>query len=505
MAHTIAAGTVAAASRAGSGADAAKRIPGPPGLPLVGSLFDLTRRPLRTYLDARRDYGDVVRFVAGPPGLRAEFYAVFSPEGAHQVLGSQAANFRKDNSFYDELRVSLGNGLLTSLDGDYQRQRRLIQPLFTRRRVDGYAQAVGVECRALAERWRAAPDGVVDLGGEMSRFALRTVSRILFGADVEEAVEVVHRSFPVIGEFVLERGFAPVPVPRSWPTPSNRRGAGARRDLYAVCDRIIAERARRAERSGGVPAVDGPGGPNGPDGSHGASGADGPAGTGGTEDLLELLTRARGEDGERLDPDELRDQVLIFLLAGHETTATSLAFALFLLAKHPEQRRLAREEADAVLAGREPVAADLEALPYLTRVLKEAMRLYPAASQMGRRSVEESVVDGHVIPAGAQVILAPWVTHRHPDHWEEPDRFDPDRFLPEREKGRHRYAWYPFGGGPRACIGQHFSMLESVLALGALLREFDLEAIDRGVRLGQGITLQVRSPMRVRLTPRGRA
>ncbi len=131
------------------------------------------------------------------------------------------------------------------------------------------------------------------------------------------------------------------------------------------------------------------------------------------------------------------------------------------------------------------------------------MRLYPAASQMGRRSVEESVIDGYVVPAGAQVILAPWVTHRHPDHWEQPDRFDPDRFLPEREKERHRYAWYPFGGGPRACIGQHFSMLESVLALGALLRDFEFEAVDRGVRLGQGITLQVRSPMRVRLTPRG--
>ncbi|MER6360821.1 cytochrome P450 [Kitasatospora sp. NPDC001527] len=491
--------TDAAVTAAVTAAGAAKRVPGPPGLPVVGSLFDLTRRPLRTFLDARRDYGDVVRFVAGPPGLRAEFYAVFSPEGAHQVLGSEAANFRKDNSFYDELRTSLGNGLLTSQDGDYQRQRRLIQPLFTRRRVDGYAQAVGLECRALADRWRAVPHGVVDVAEEMSRFALRTVARILFGADVEAAVQVVHRGFPVIGELVLARGFAPVRLPRSWPTPSNRRGAAARRDLYAVCDRIIAERARRAERAGGAAAA----GPGGLDGGSGRGGQAGQGGAAGQDDLLELLTRARGEDGERLDPDELRDQVLIFLLAGHETTATSLAFALFLLAKHPEQRRLAQEEASAVLAGREPVAADLEALPYLTRVLKEAMRLYPPASQMGRRSVEETVIDGHVVPAGAQVILAPWVTHRHPGHWAEPDRFDPDRFLPEREKERHRYAWYPFGGGPRACIGQHFSMLESVLALGSLLREFDLEAIDHGVRLGQGITLQVKSPMRVRLTPRG--
>ncbi|MBP0448245.1 cytochrome P450 [Kitasatospora sp. RG8] len=448
------------------------RVPGPPGLPLIGSMFDLTRRPLRTYLAARRDYGDVVRITAGPPGLRAEFFLIFSPEGVQQVLGSEAANFRKEHAFYDELRTSVGNGLLTSQDDDYQRQRRLIQPLFTRRRVDGYADAIALEVQALAERWRTVPGGVVDAADEMSRFALRTVSRILFGADAEEAVDVVRRSFPALGEYILGRGFSPVRTPRGWPTPANRRGARAQRDLYAVCDRIIAERALRPDA-----------------GSR-------------SDDLLALLTLARGEDGEQLDPAELRDQVLIFLLAGHETTATSLAFALHLLAGHPQERRRAQEEAESVLAGREPTAADLDALPYLTRVVKEAMRLYPAASATGRRAVNETVIDGHVIPAGAQVLLMPLATHRHPDHWEEPERFDPDRFLPEREKGRHRYAWYPFGGGPRACIGQHFSMLESVLALGVLLRDFDFEVIDRRVALGQGITLRVDSPMRIRVAPR---
>ncbi|WP_030056328.1 MULTISPECIES: cytochrome P450 [Streptomyces] len=445
-------------------------IPGPAGNPLVGSLFDLTRRPLRTYLAARRDHGDVVRFQAGPPGLRADFYAVFSPEGVQQVLGGEAANFRKENAFYDELRTSVGNGLLTSQDDDYQRQRRLVQPLFTRRRVDGYAAAIAQEVDSLAERWRAVPGGVVDAAEEMSRFALRTVARILFGADVEEAVAVVNRSFPVLGEYIKERGFSPVRIPRTWPTPGNRRGLEAQRALYEVCDRIIAD---RATRGGGDEDAD---------------------------DLLTLLGRARGENGERLDPAELRDQVLVFLLAGHETTATSLSFALHLLAKHPGHRKLAREEARTVLAGRAPTAADLEALPYLTRVLKEAMRLYPAASLVGRRAVAETVIDGYVIPAGAQVVVAPLVTHRHPDHWAEPERFDPDRFLPEEEKARHRYAWFPFGGGPRACIGQHFSMLEAVLTLGVLLRDFDVEAVDGRVALAQGITLRAASPMRIRVT-----
>ncbi|MFJ3217199.1 cytochrome P450 [Kitasatospora sp. NPDC086801] len=450
-------------------------MPGPAGNPLVGSLFDLTRRPLRTYLAAHRDHGDVVRFRVGPPGLRVEFFGVFSPEGVHQVLGSEAANFRKENAFYDELRTSVGNGLLTSQDGDYQRQRRLVQPLFTRRRVDGYAGAVAQEARALTERWNVTPGGVVDAAEEISRFALRAVARILFGADVEEAVAVVDHSFPALGQYVWDRGFAAIRTPRTWPTPSNRRGAEAQRALYAVCDRIIAERAARGDLDEDA------------------------------DDLLTLLGRARGEGGEQLDPAELRDQVLVFLLAGHETTATSLAFALHLLAKHPEQRKLARQEAETVLAGREPTAADLEALPYITRVLKEAMRLYPAAALVGRRAVAQTVIDGYVIPAGAQVIISPLVTHRHPAHWPEPERFDPDRFLPEREKERHRYAWYPFGGGPRACIGQHFSMLESVLSLGVLLRDFEMEAVDQRVALAQGITLRAASPMRIRVTARGAA
>ncbi|MFJ7905768.1 cytochrome P450 [Kitasatospora sp. NPDC096204] len=447
-------------------------IPVPSGNRLVGSLFDLTRRPLRSYLAAHREHGDVVRFQAGPPGLRADFYGVFSPEGVRQVLAGDAANFRKENSFYDELRTSVGNGLLTSQDADYQRQRRMIQPLFTRRRVDGYADALAQEAQSLVERWRAVPDGVVDAAEETSRFALRAVARILFGADVDEAIAVVQHSFPVLGDYVKERGYAPVRLPRTWPTPANRRGTEAQRALYGVCDRIIAERAARGDDED-------------------------------ADDLLTLLGRARDDDGERLDPAELRDQVLVFLLAGHETTATALAFALHLLAIHPEQRRLAREEARTVLAGRAPTAADLDALPYITRVLKEAMRLYPSAALGGRRAVEETVIDGYVIPAGAQVVVAPLVTHRHPDHWEEPERFDPDRFLPEAERARHRYAWFPFGGGPRACIGQHFSMLEAVLALGVLLRDFELEAVDRRVALALGITLRAASPMRIRVTPGG--
>ncbi|GAA1538908.1 cytochrome P450 [Streptomyces albidochromogenes] len=449
-------------------------IPGPAGLPLLGSMFDLKNDSLGTFLNSQRAHGDVVRITAGPPGMRAVVYGVFSAEGAQQILATESANFRKDNHFYQEVRESFGNGLLTSQDEDYLRQRRLAQPLFTRRRVDSYAEAIAAEVEGVTSKWCTAADSTVDVLDEMTRLALRAVARILFGTDVEAAVEIVERAFPVMGDYVLRRGFSPVNIPRDWPTPGNRRAAAAHEELYAVCDRIIAERRAAGQDAGG----------------------------GGGQDLLSLLAEAESAEDGSFDASELREQVLVFLLAGHETTATSLGFALHLLALHPEQRKRAHEEVDRVLAGRTPSAADLEALPYVTQVLKEAMRLFPAAPLIGRRAVAATEIGGHTIPAGADVIVAPWVTHRHPAYWEDAERFDPERFTPEAEAGRPRYAWFPFGGGPRACIGQHFSMLESVIALAMILQKYDLEAIDTEVPVSSAITLRATGPARCRVRPR---
>ncbi|MGW1378487.1 cytochrome P450 [Streptomyces sp. NPDC002446] len=449
-------------------------IPGPAGLPVLGSLLDLRSDSLRTFANARREHGGVVRLQAGPPGLRSVFHAVFEPEGVQQILASQAANFRKDHPLYEEVRQSFGNGLLTSQDADYLRQRRLVQPLFTKRRVDGYASAVTTEAEALVDRWRSARTETVDLVPEMNRLALRTVSRILFGLDAEEAVEAIHRCAPVINAYVVQRGYLPVKIPRGWPTPGNLRARAATDELNALCDRIVAD--RRA-----------------------VSGADD---DGQGDDLLSLLVAAGNDEDGSLDATEVREQVLIFLLAGHETTATSLAFTLHLLARHPEEQTKVREEIDRVLADRVPTAADLDRLPYLTQALKESMRLYPAAPVISRRAVTATELCGFRIPAGADVVVASWVTHRDPALWEDPERFDPSRFAPEREAARHRYAWFPFGGGPRACIGQHFSMLESVLALATLLRGYELDAVDEEVPVAAGITLQPTGPARVRLRPR---
>jgi len=456
-----------------------RAIPGPAGLPVLGSMLDLRRDSLSTFLRAQREHGDVVRLQAGPPGLRSVFHAVFAPEGVQQILASRAANFRKDHPLYEEVRQAFGNGLLTSQDADYLRQRRLVQPLFTKRRVDGYASAVTTEAATLADRWRTAGGGTVDLVPEMNRLALRTVSRILFGLDAEAAVDAIHRCAPVINAYVVRRAYVPVKIPREWPTPGNQRARAATGELNALCDRIVAD--RRASRAT-------------------AGDADGAG-----EDLLSLLAAAANDEDGSLDATEVREQVLIFLLAGHETTATSLAFTLHLLARHPEEQTRVRDELDRVLGDRTPTAADLDRLPYLTQALKESMRLYPAAPVISRRAVAAAEIGGYRIPAGADVVVAPWVTHRDPELWPDPERFDPRRFDPEPEAARHRYAWFPFGGGPRACIGQHFSMLESVLALAVLLRAYELDAVDEEVPVSAGITLQATGPARVRLRPRAGA
>jgi cytochrome P450 len=452
---------------------AGRTPPTPRGAPVLGAAMELRRDFLGTLERARRDHGDVVRFVVGPPGLRQSVYAVFHPDDVRRVLQTEADAYRKDNVFYEEVRWALGDGLLNSQDERWLRQRRFIQPLFTRRRIAGYADAMADEAQRIVAAWRppAADGREIDVHEEMSRLTLRVVGRLLFGADVEDAVPVIRYAFPILGDHARRRAHSAIRVPHAWPTPANRRAAGAQAALRGVCDGLIAR--RRAA-----------------------------PGEGAGDDLLTLLVAARDGD-ERLDDAEIRDQILIFLLAGHDTTAIALTFALFLLGRHPEAQRRLQDEVDAVVGEGMPTAADVESLPYTAMVLKEAMRLYPPAPALGRRTANGDVVDGFALPAGADVVLSSWVTHRHPAFWPEPERFDPERFAPEREAGRHRHAWFPFGAGPRACIGQYFSMLEAAIALAMIVRAYDVRARpDVQIPLAPRITLHPGAPVPITLSPR---
>jgi cytochrome P450 len=437
-------------------AEARHLAPLVPGSFLLGSAVELRRDMLTTYERAFQRYGDVVRFRAGPPGARIELHLLFHPDAAHRVLAGASANYRKDNVFYAEIRSAFGDGLLTSQDADWQRQKRFLQPLFGPRRVDGYAAAMGEQVDDLVHGWRSRLPATLDLHDEMTRLTLGTVCRILFGEDLDRVLPVVRRSFEPLGDAVRRRAMAGLRVPRQWPTPVNRRLLRAQHELHAVCDEIVAHRRARGERQ---------------------------------EDLLGLLLDAR-DDGRSLTDAEVRDQVLVFLLAGHETTSTALTYALHLLGRHPDVQRRVRAEVAAVAGDGTVTAQHSAALSYTTMVLKETMRLYPSAPLLGRRAVRDDQISGYRIPAGADVVVAPWVVHRHPDFWDQPQRFDPHRFIPEREKARHRYAWFPFGGGPRGCIGQHFSMLESVIALAMLVRDFDFATPPGEPRHTNHITLR---------------
>jgi len=448
-----------------------QHVPSPRGVPLIGSARELRRDLLGLHLRAMREHGDVVRFWAGPPGARLVFYTVYHPDAVQRVLAGESGRYRKDNPFYAEVRWAFGDGILSSQDERWRRQRRLTQPLFTKARVAAAVPSIVAETDRLAQRWRPAAggDGIVDLHAEMTRLTMLVVGRAVFGADFEEVLPAVSETFPPLAEYTLKRGFAPLRTPRSWPTPANRRAASAQRALYRVVDGMVAR--RRAAPTG-------------------------------TDDLLTLLLDARDpQTGQALDDAEIRDQALIFLLAGHETTATTLTMALHLLGRHPEVQARVRAEVDTVLCGRTPVAGDLARLDYTTMVVQETTRLYPAAFIIGRRTPSGDRIGEFSIPPRADVYVCPWATHRHPGFWAYPDRFDPERFTSERAATRHRYAWIPFGGGPRACIGQHFSIVESLAAIALLIRAYHVNTPSGDIPLATKITLRPAGPVPCSITP----
>ena len=353
----------------------------------------------------------------------------------------------------------------------WKRQKRQVQPLFTHKTVGDYVPMIVREGTEAVDRWRPFADGgTVDLGTDMTRVTLRVVGKAVFGADVEHMLPVFKDRVPYLSKRAFKRSVNPFRPPQYWPTLGNRRAHTMQADINKVVDDLIA--GHRRDPNGGT-------------------------------DLVRLLMGASDpETGERLSDDEIRDQALVFLLAGHETTATSLTFTLHLLGHHPDVQRRVHEEVDSVLAGRTPGLEDVRALEYTTMVVKEAMRLYPAAHGMPRQSKTAFDVDGYTIPGESAVVVSSYATHRHPKFWDDPLSFNPERFTPEREKARHRYAYFPFGGGPRACIGQYFSMLESVIVTAMLMQAYEVKTTERKVKLFVGITLRPAEEMPALLFPR---
>jgi cytochrome P450 len=415
------------------------------GAPIIGPAIPVRRDILGFITELHERYGDIVGTAIGPPGIRLNAVWVLAPEGAEQMFSASTyANFRKEDGVYAQIRTFFGDGLLTAQDETWTRQKRFVQPLFTAARVNGYVDTMVAQIeRSLADLESAGlgrDQAEVDLTEVNTLLTLRVVGKVLFGEDVDLLADAVMEHFPVISEAVIRRGNSPISTPLSWPLPANRRALTSQAALREVCQTIIDK--RRADAATG-------------------------------DDLVSRLINAR--DGvEALTDDEIRDQVFVFLLAGHETTSTTLTFALDLLGRHPDIQDRVRAEVSEVLGDRTPTAEEIHGLlPYTTAVLKETMRLFPSAPLIGRLVMADDVICGHEVPAGHIVVTSPWVIQRRADLWPDPLRFDPDRFLDGHDKGRHRYAWMAFGAGPRACIGQHFAVLESVAALALMVRRFE--------------------------------
>ena len=452
-------------------AEVASRTPltlearGPTG-GVLGLLPDLERDALGLLTHCARDYGDFVRLRLG--FTRAVL--VSHPELIDEVLVTRNQDFRKHVGTR-RLGSLLGNGLLLSEGDFWLRQRRLMQPAFHRQRIAAMADAMVATTSGMLDDWRVGQTR--DVQQAMTELTLRIVARTLFGTDVGEDLARIRGSNQVMTEHFRSRLFSLMILLPDWvPTPGNRRYGRAVRDLDTLVYRIIAERRQSAAEA--------------------------------APDLLSLLLAARDEDGLGMSDRQLRDEVLTLLLAGHDTTALALTWAWVLLAQHPASRMALDTELERVLGGRPPTASDVPQLRWVEHIIAETLRLYPTAWVLGREAIRDAQIGGQHIARGTSVLISPWVVHRDPRWFDEPDAFRPERWADGLMQRLPRFTYFPFGGGQRVCLGASFAQLEASLLLATIAQRFRLELTDpaRPVEPWPVVTLRTRRGVPMVLAPR---
>jgi cytochrome P450 len=429
-----------------------KPVPRVEELPLMGSMHAYNHDRLTFLLALGRAYGDVARFHFGP------FPVLFfnASDLVHGVLVEHAADFDCGVVRRAAFSPVIGNGLFVSEGELHRRQRKAMAPAFQPRHIKSYADTmVGYAERAQAE-W--ADGATLAINREMIHITMSVIGKVLFDADVFTEADELGAAITTAIEHVNYVFSNLVTIPLSWPIPRHQRTRRAVTFLNARIQEMIDERRRGdAER----------------------------------DDFLSILLRTRDEDGNPMSDRQVHDEAVTLFGAGHETTATGLTWAWYLLATHPDVYRRMRDEVDDALHGRSPTYDDLTRLPYTLRVFKETLRLYPPAYATSRFALRDVEIEGYRVPKGTTVFLSPYAIHRRPDYFPDPTRFDPDRFTPEHEAALPRYAYMPFGAGPRICIGNHFALMEGHLLLATLAQRVTFELVPgQHVELDPKVTLR---------------
>lgn len=415
--------------------------PGPSATQMFSYFLSARKDPAGFLVEMRKKYGNVVQF----PLPILPVYLVTHPDDVDRVMRVNAKNYGKRTIQYENLALVTGDGLLAADTNSWKRQRKLIQPAFHHEAVMRVGPDTVAVTNRMLEKWeKLAPNSIIDIDDDMMHSALEIVGKSLFGTDLSGDVEKTAQATIDALDIIVARARTPITFPKWIPTRNNRKLAKSLKQLDSAVQRILDER----KKISGIAGVDR------------------------QVDMLDLLLATQDEEGG-LDSKELRDQIVTFIVAGHETVASSLTWTWWLLGDNQEVQKLLQKEVDEVLNGKEPTVKDIEKLPYTRAIVDEALRIYPPGWVVSRRSLDSDVLGGFEIPEKSVVIISPWATHRHPDSWVDAEKFDPQRFMPNAPtppKG----TYLPFGIGPRMCIGKDFAILESMIMIARIAQHWTI-------------------------------
>jgi cytochrome P450 len=447
-------------------------LPGPRGYPVIGVMPDLFRHvtALPLLRDAWRAYGDAVQLPLGP--YKVCFFA--RPDAVKRILVDNRENYPRAKYQMRWLSTFVGTGLVAAEGEHWRTRRHLMHKLFTARSVAGYTATMASAVEDVVARWDrrvAAGRPEIELSGEMVQLSLDALGRSVLGFDAVSTIETLNQAIRTVSSYMASQAPTPFPPPRWIPTPANLRFNRALREFDAMIDATIRARRAAADRDDAA------------------------------SDLLSLMLRAQDDQGNALSERDVRDEAMTIYFAGHDSTSVALGWAFHAISQHPEVEQRLHEEVDRVVGDGPLTAAAVERLPYTEMVVRETLRLYPSFAMIPKDVVADDEIDGFHVPGGSIMVVSPHLTHRHPELWPDPERFDPERHAPGQIERQHRYSWIPFGGGAHACIGSAFALLEMKLAIAAIVRRYRMTPL-RPARPADMLIPRPVGGLHMRLDPR---